>query len=147
MRAATAFVLFGLLLPATAVADQAPKLKSAEGDIVFVIDEQRREWVGRLLKVSADSLILEDNDGSHEFALAKIRRVDAENDSIRDGAIKGVIFGGVLGLLYAAAYDDARPLFTSVLVYGAIGAGIDALNRNKHTVYSGPARLAVTIKW
>lgn len=148
VRATTTLIIFAFLaIPATAVADQSYKLKSAKGELVFVIDEDSREWQGKLLSVSADALTIEDSNGVREFPLTKVRRIDAEGDSVRDGAIKGAIFGGVLGVFYAAAYKDARPILGGALVYGLIGTGIDALNRSKQTVYRGPAKLAVTIKW
>lgn len=148
MRATTILIILAFLsLPATVAADQDPKLKGAKGELVFVIDEDSREWQGKLLSVSADALTIEDSSGVREFPLTKVRRIDAEGDSIRDGAIKGAIFGGVLGVFYAAAYKDGRAILGGAMTYGLIGAGIDALNRSKQTVYRGPAKLAVTIKW
>jgi hypothetical protein len=148
MRAITILVvLASVAIPATAVADQSHKLKSAKGELVFLIDEDSREWVGKLLSVSDDALTIEDSNGVREFPLTKVKRIDAEGDGIRDGAIKGAIFGAVVGVFYAVAFDDARPILGGALTYGLIGAGIDAINRSKQTVYRGPAKLAVTVRW
>ena len=84
---------------ASAQEDRTRELKSAVGRAVFVIDEDRREWQGRLLKVSADALEVESDAGIRTFKVEAIRRVDADGDSVGDGALKGALFGLGIGVL------------------------------------------------
>jgi F0F1-type ATP synthase assembly protein I len=122
-------------------------LNAAQGQEVFVIDSDRREWRGKLLDVASTSFTIDGQDGAQRFGLADIRRVDADGDRIRDGLIKGVLFGALVGLVTAQVFG-AEVIPQTVLVYGAIGAGLDALNRCKQTVYRAPApQLKATVTW
>ena len=136
-----------LLLPTPVRAQPLSRLASAEGRPVFVIDVDSREWQGRLLKATKDMLIIESEAGTREFQLTNVKRVDADGDRIRDGAIKGALFGLMLGAL-SSGHGGGRIIAGGTVLYGLIGAGIDALNQSKHTVYNGPApQASVTLKW
>jgi F0F1-type ATP synthase assembly protein I len=122
-------------------------LNAAQGQEVFVIDSDRREWRGKLLDVASASFTIDGQDGAKRFALDDIRRVDADGDRIRDGLIKGVLFGAFIGVV-TSQYIGAEVIPQSMLIYGAIGAGLDALNRCKQTVYRAPApQLKATVTW
>lgn len=136
------FVL--LLLPTRADARQTISLEAVRGQHVFVFDSDRREWQGKLLIVAKDALTLELDSAPRVFPLSDVIRVDAEGDSVRDGTIKGAIFGALLGLL---STNDARGVVAGAAVYGVIGLGIDALNSNKATVYRAPATALVKVSW
>ncbi len=136
-----------LLLPASVRAQSSSGLVSAEGRPVFVIDVDSREWQGRLLKATKDTLIIESETGTREFQLTNVKRVDADGDRIRDGAIKGALFGLILGAL-SSGHGGARIIVGGTVIYGLVGAGLDAAHQSKHTVYNGPApQLGVSLRW
>jgi hypothetical protein len=134
-------VLAGLFIVGTAtVGAQERRLKSSEGRAVFVIDGNRQEWQGRLIRVSAEALEVESDAGIRSFKLAEIRRVDTDGDGVWDGAWKGVAVGAALGLLATLASEDASlALFPNMLSFGALGLAIDASCSSRHPVYQAPA--------
>ena len=110
-------------------------LRSARGSFVAVIVSESREWQGKLLAVETDSLIVELDALPRRFELAKVKRVDAHGDRVWDGAVKGALFGGLM----AGVTLGGRAALGSAVIYGLIGAGVDAMNRCNHTVYRAPA--------
>jgi uncharacterized protein YcfJ len=149
MRPIAIVPLVLLLLPVASQAQSLSRLAGAEGRPVFVIDADSREWQGKLLKASKDTLTIESEAGIREFPLVKVKRVDADGDRIRDGAIKGAVCGLILGALASGNGTGAgRIVLGSAMIYGLIGAGVDAINQSKHTVYRAPAPQAqLTVRW
>ena len=146
MKVALILVPLGILsLAVTAEARQSHQLEGARGHRVTVIDIERREWQGTLLEVGKDALTVELESASRQFPIDAVKRVDVEGDGVVDGVIKGALFGGVLGALATARFRGA---LGGAMVYGAIGAGLDALNQCRHTVYRAPAPAAtVKVSW
>jgi len=124
--------------PAQPAESQTDRLKSSRGQHVAVIDEDRREWQGKLREVEADKLVIDIDSATRAFELTKVRRVDADGDRVIDGAIKGAIFGGLTGLLVSGGRSQA--LVVGGATWGLVGIAIDALTRCRHTVYRSPAR-------
>jgi hypothetical protein len=122
---------------ASAQENQTRALESAIGRAVFVIDADRREWQGRLRNVSADTLEVESDAGVRAFKVAEIRRVDADGDRVSDGALKGALFGLVVGLL--TAFEAPEYLVVTMASYGLLGLAIDAGCNSRHPVYHGAA--------
>src|ERR671911_1571838 len=75
--------------PAHVKAGDARHLRASEGQEVFVIDSDQREWRGKLLEVATASVTIDQQTGPKRFPLDDIRRVDADGDRIRDGLLKG----------------------------------------------------------
>ena len=99
------------VLAATSVeAGQSRGLSSARGHSVAVIDNSSREWQGWLLSVAADAITVEIDSDVKQFPLSEVKRVDAHGDSVKDGLIKGALFG----LFVSAFVHDARFTVTSV---------------------------------
>jgi hypothetical protein len=137
-----------LVVPARIGAAQSNKLGSAHGKQVFVIDQDHREWQGRLLETTKTSITIEGSDGIRRFMLAEVVRVDADGDRVRDGFIKGAIFGGVMAAIFAAPYTGPRVIAQGALAYALIGGALDAMNHSKQTVYRGAApQLSYSVKW
>lgn len=111
-------------------------LSGSRGRMVALIDDERREWQGRLLEVAADAVTIELESQARQFPLPKVNRVDVDGDGVWDGAIKGALFGAFVG---AVIFSDGRTALGGGLTYGLIGMGIDALNSCRHTVYRAPA--------
>jgi hypothetical protein len=147
-------VVFSLLvvpLPAAAQARSIDGLGSVEGQHVFVIDSDSREWQGKLIKVSADSLEIDGESGVRRFELGRVRRVDSDGDSVHDGLIKGAIFGGLMAAIFSPSNYRGQAMIGGAVAYGLIGLGMDALNSSKHTVYRGAAapaaQVAMKVSW
>ena len=133
-----------LMVVGTATASaQGRALESAQGRTVFVIDEDRREWQGRLVRVSPEALDLESDAGIRRFVLADVRRVDADGDGLRDGFLKGFAIGSLLSIGYLLDSEVKWATLASGLVYGLIGAGIDAGCSGRHPVFHGESRRPV----
>jgi hypothetical protein len=125
-------------LNASAQENQTRALKSAVGRAVFVIDEDRREWQGRLLRISADALEVESDAGIRTFKVENIRRIDADGDRVTDGALKGALFGAAMGL-FAVFNGAPEVLVATTTAYGLLGLAIDAGCTSRHPVYNGSA--------
>jgi hypothetical protein len=105
------------------------------------------------------------------FDLADVRSIQKRGDSLKNGAIAGAIVGVLGGLLIGGLgtcepppgvvveCKDVSPVAIAVvggLVYGAIGAGIDALVQGRTTLYQAPvvtrpvqrpALLTLRLRW
>ena len=128
LRWAAATVL--LALPRAAVAQSA-----ANPQLQRVIDAIRPNTLlrietagihtGPLLGKSADSVLLGENDGPQQLAIADIRTIAESHRHTRQGAIVGAIFGGVafgaLGLLSGGAICKTSDCNTTHL--GGLAAG------------------------
>ncbi|MDQ3441110.1 MAG: hypothetical protein M3478_12255 [Planctomycetota bacterium] len=110
-------------------------LRSARGFLVAVIDADSHEWQGRLLDVGGNDITVELDALPRRFELTTVKRVDAHGDRVWDGAVKGAIFGGLMG----AFALGGRAAASGAVVYGLLGLGVDALNTCHHTVYRAPA--------
>jgi hypothetical protein len=107
-----------------------------------MIDANRVEWQGRLLKVSAAAIEVESDNGVRVFKLAEVRRVDADGDGVWDGAMKGAVAGALLGLVATASADAGLfPIATNTLTFGLIGLAIDGGCSSRHPVYHAPVGL------
>lgn len=129
----------GMVFMAAVSANAQPReLMESRGRGVFVIDANRQEWQGRLLKVSVNALEVESDAGIRTFNLAEIRRVDADGDGVWDGALKGAAVGAALGLI-PLAYGAPWAVATNALWTGLLGLAIDGGCSSRHPVYHGPA--------
>lgn len=141
-----------VVMPFPASAQTAPnKLDSAEGQLVFVVDSDSREWQGKLIKVSADALEIDGESGVRRFELSNVKRVDSDGDRVLDGLLKGAVFGALMGAVFSSNDYRGQAMVGGAMVYGLIGLGVDALNSSKHTVYRGAAKpapqIAMKVSW
>lgn len=118
---------------------------------VYVRDRSGAESKGRLLELSSDSLVLLVNGDERRVALGDISRVE-KRDSLKNGFLIGAVVGVAMGLLSAGISDcpgddpgGSCPVARAALaligppVYGALGAGIDALIPGRTALYTAPA--------
>lgn len=100
---------------------------------------------GRMLRLSGDTLALLTSDNRRvELPLDRVLRIEVHGDSLKNGATIGAVIMGALTTLGCAVQSGrAGQCATAVVLNsalgGAIGAGIDAANGGRTTIYSKPA--------
>ena len=150
-RMLASFAMMLVAAPAFAQTASTQKLGSAEGQHVFVIDADSREWQGKLIKVSADALEIDGESGLRRFDLQNVRRVDSDGDNLRDGVIKGAVFGALMGMIFSTGEFRAQAMVGASVSYALVGLCMDAMNHSKQTVYRGkptPApQVAMKLTW
>ena len=130
-----------------------------DGERVFIVDDQGRDWKGRIAGLGADGLTLLVGSQRADVPYSRIVRIDRPRDGVWNGALIGLGIGAGLGLLgaLAAAADDggwgtpnpADVARIAPLVLGGIGAGIglglDAAIRHDTNLYrrEGSTRISV----
>lgn len=157
--AACALVLAGALVPGVAAAQEPlpgwPGLRLEALATVYVRDETGVETRGRLLRVNPDSLDVLVEGVERRLDAARVRRIQARGDSLRNGAILGAVVGAAASLLTAGFADcpgddpgrgctGTRVAFGLIGtgVYTALGVAIDAAWVGRTTLYEAPPRTA-----
>lgn len=152
------------LAPTAAFAQQAQPASSPAkpGPTVIVQDNRGAETKGKLLRLDVREAVLMIAGQERRFALADVRRIEKRGDSLKNGAIIGAavgLFGGLLGSrlgrceppegfeAFATCKKEDNPnsfafAAAGAVVYGAIGAGIDALIVGRTTLYQAPTGTA-----
>jgi len=136
---ALASIMIVLALAAPAAAQDTFKqvwvTQSSSGEVVH----------GRIVDLSPESLtILTADNRRVDMPLDRVLRIEARGDSLKNGAIIGaLVVGTLVGLTCAEVADGSGACLTGVVLdagMGAlIGAGIDALNGGRSTLYARPA--------
>jgi hypothetical protein len=100
---------------------------------------------GRIVDLSTDSLsILTPDNRRVQLPLGRILRIEARGDSVKNGAIIGAAVMAGLSLFACQGLDSGgaqcvTAAAVNIAFGGAIGAGIDAMNGGRSTLYSRPA--------
>jgi hypothetical protein len=154
MKRCTA-ILVVTFVPSAVCAQETPQrwpgLVTSGLSTVYVLDDTGVETSGRLLRLNPDSLVLLVRDAELRLEAARVRRVQARGDSLRNGALIGGVMGVGMGLIAAGISDcpgddpggscpgfRAAALLGSTGVYAGIGAGVDALVVGRTTLYEVP---------
>lgn len=117
---------------------------------IYLTDDTGAETTGRLIGLDEDSIALLVDGATERFPRERVSRLEKRGDSLLNGAIMGALIGGAFTALAAAFADcpDARSRcpgtriaygIGGAAVYGAIGAGIDALIPGRTTLYKAAA--------
>ena len=135
-----------------------------ENQKVRVIDDQGREWHGRIAALTPDTLTLVTRDRQRkDVPYGTILRIDRPHDGLANGAAIGFVSGAMLGLLaviteeandcepagfFSCGNPTAGAYVVAPLVLGGLGAGIgvgiDALvRRDGHLYRRSDARVAL----
>ena len=124
-----------------------PDARPLGGDIdrfigreVRIIDAQGIEWRGRLSAAGAGELRLLVPAGEVAVAYTNVKRLDRRGDSVKEGLLIGMLWPIVMLPLGAGqGFDSEREAWAAlplgVAMMGAIGAGVDALNKGWTTLY------------
>jgi hypothetical protein len=155
-------VLVALLLPSLAYAQAPvpaapPAALSRSLPTVFLSDNQGAETKGKLVRLDTREAVLVIDNQERRFDLANVRSIQKRGDSLKNGAIAGALVG-VLAAVLAGALESCEPpqceqtispvalAIGGGLVYGAIGAGIDALIQGRTTLYQAPIVTAPALR-
>jgi hypothetical protein len=122
------------------------------GQPIAITDASGSEVRGRVAAVSADSLTLNVGGSARPFATSAIRQVRRDGDPLWNGLAIGAALG-VGGALLSDSSCSGRPdcgaqipqRLTFVAVMAAVGAGLDALHRDRTPLYRSPARTGIAI--
>ena len=101
---------------------------------------------GRIVELSKDSLaLLTPQNQRVELPLDRVLRIEAQGDSLKNGAIIGAAVMGALVLAACtnlSAGECARVAPFEIALGALIGTGIDALNGGRSVIYSRPAAVS-----
>jgi len=126
----------------------------AAGRTVIVVDDREQQTRGRVVRLTPDELTVRVNGTSQSFATSRVARVFLAGDSLKNGALIGLVTGAVIGAA-AGTQSTCGDFWTGVrpcsgsekagqalaagAVFGglgaALGAGIDAMIPGRTLVY------------
>ena len=124
------------------------------GDRVVVTDAEGMEVRGRAAAASSASLTLDVKGTTRQFDATSVRQVRRDGDPLWNG----LAIGAAIGLLGNLLIDDRctgqpptcedkqipeRIAFAAAAT--TAGAGIDALHRDRRTLYEAPGRVTITV--
>jgi hypothetical protein len=128
------------------------------GETVYLTDASGAEIRGNLTGILPSGLRLVVAGVEREWAANDVREVRRRGDSVKNGAIIGLVAGGVIGGIGGAALGSlfvnegrsfAGPFFYFLAVGAAggagIGAGVDALIPGRTLVYQQGRRGRLTV--
>ncbi len=144
-----------VLVPGVAGAQHPPnswsELMPDGWSTVHVMDDAGVEVSGRFVRLNPDSLVLLIGDKEIRLEAPRVRRIQKQGDSLRNGVVIGALVGVGVGLLASGIADcpgadaggscpgfRAAALVGSTGLYAGLGAGIDALVSGRTTLYEGP---------
>jgi hypothetical protein len=139
-----------IFMPVLAVLVLASPVAAQDYRQVWVTQSGSGEVVhGRILDLSEDTVALMTGDHARvELPIDRVLRIEVRGDSVKNGAAIGAAVMGGLGLLTCAEYHNGGACAVGVtlntILGGFIGAGIDAMNPGRTTIYSKPAAPAAT---
>jgi hypothetical protein len=115
---------------------------------VFVLDDRGVETRGNLLTLDDTSVVLLVGDEERRFDIRNVTRVSKRGDSLKNGALSGLVIGigmGVLGSMMSdCGSSSSCPTDRVVLgvistaLYTAIGTAVDAAVQGRTTLYKRP---------
>lgn len=116
------------------------------GDTVTVDRVDGTQARGRLVRMTADLLVLKTADDEVPLTGDRVRRVAVCCDSLVNGTLIGLAAGSVFGVVVARSITEHSSSIESDVIGGAIfggvgaglGVGLDALIRTNRTVYQAP---------
>jgi hypothetical protein len=135
--------LLGLTAVPAHAQDDFSRLKVKPGDVVYVTEPSGIQISGTLIRMSPSVLSVDGYDVRPAPGLT----IEKRGDRLRDGALKGLVFGALTTLLTVQRMPcDAqeRPVWHCMAAAGAVWAGvgtlIDVRHQGRTLVYSGLGR-------
>jgi hypothetical protein len=129
------------------------RFKVSPGDTVYVTDQTGEEFTATIVEISQDTLVVSVNGSPREYRSNDVRRIRQRlPDSLWTSALIGLGAGAGLGAAVGAtseacsfsgnARDCAGPAVAFGLIGLAVGAGIDALIKDRKPIYEMPRATA-----
>ena len=116
------------------------------GTRISLVERDGTVREGKVSAATADTVTIAFGIGERTFPKTEIVSAERLRDSSKDGAIRGALFGAVMGLIASQGFsssDDARNAFyISVAVYSGIGWALDASQTNRQPIYRVPGSAA-----
>jgi hypothetical protein len=154
----TALVLMALLVTgaeresASGFADLERAYALAQGERIRVTDRDGQSTRGEFRGFAGDRIQVEVDGAVRELAEESVRTIRVRRpDPVWDGALVGILASSPLIFLNLALSDTSSAgsvvpqIMLGALLWGAVGAGIDALIVGERTVYrDGPGGAAVS---
>jgi hypothetical protein len=145
-------VLTALLIPGALQAQEPDPawrgLDRSALSTVFVLDDAGLETRGQLLRLDPDAVVVLVNGSERRFETRSVARVSKRGDSLKNGAISGLVVGITMGILGAVVVDCGQAnrcreaqfaqTVLSTGLYTAIGTAIDAAVQGRTVLYQAP---------
>ena len=130
------------------------RFSRAIGKEVSIIDHKGDVREGVVVASTDESVVLHFGSGSQTFARSAIVSAELLNDSRRDGAVKGAVFGLAMAARFTAISGEVYiPLIaSSVGTYSGIGFLFDALHTGRQPLYrahvsTAPSALRLSVRF
>lgn len=139
-----AFVIAIVVVPALSSAQPSNARQFFEnvtpGLPVAVIDDSGRRVEGHIVDVTDGSVRVSVRKAIEAIPLDRVVRID-KTDSLKNGAVSGLVAGVGFGLLISLSGNDidgrwiASAVISNGLMWSAFGTGIDAMVNSRRTLY------------
>jgi hypothetical protein len=146
MRLVTALAVLACCAAAVPAGAQATfgQVRAEGSPTVYVTEHSGQETRGQLVTFSESEITIKTGTVTKTFTADQVSLIERRGDSLKNGAIAGVAFGVLFALFAASEGCSGRQngcrvgffLFGEAL-YGAIGAGIDALIPGRTRIWPG----------
>jgi hypothetical protein len=141
LSVATVFFI-ALSSPRSALASDPQKPDKVQpGMGVSITDDTGAVLQGEVTSVTDDVIRIKRRKRLEEVPLSRIVRIE-KPDSLRNGALTGLLLGGGLGFIGGMSVMHGEPvpvvlgmMAGNALIYGAVGTAIDAMIPGKRTLY------------
>lgn len=136
--------------PSDAALADFSRFSKALGQNVTLVDREGTVREGLVSSSTADSVTLAFGAGERIFARADVIKAERSRDGVKDGIIKGALFGGIVGVFAAQGYRSQNEAiagwFGSVAIYSGIGWAMDASQKHPETIYRNASAPAAAVK-
>lgn len=144
MKLITSLVVVVLVCIAAAARAQtfdAPQTPMKGAPRVIVTDSTGQETIGRLVSWTPGSIVIKSKGADRTYAAGEVVRVDLRDDSLRNGFLIGAVLGALPWIIGGCDCTGAQTaaMVAAIGVYGAVGAGIDALIPGRSPLWNSGA--------
>jgi hypothetical protein len=128
---------------------QFSRFQQAINREISMVDSAGSVREGVLTAATANDVTMRFQSGERTFQKPDIASAERLTDRRRDGAIKGAIFGAVVGIFAIQGTDTTgqgvAAVIGSTAIYSAVGFGLDAAFKHRQPIYrarpaSAPAK-------
>ena len=118
----------------------------AIGKEVSVVDRSGLIREGIVEAATADDVQLRFGSATQWFPRAEIASAERLKDESSDGAVKGALWGILLGLMPNQGGGSFAQYWQTVALFAAAGYLFDAMETNRQPLYRAPSASAPTLK-